>query len=213
MAKIKQTVNVGMVADGSIPSRFTFPGGFHIPTDHPSVPDAMASLAGGLGMSVKGLVYSIQYGLSQSGQDCVAGLGKKLDERRVTEGDVDGNKYGSSDIGEPYYNDAEKATIMHDTYKERFDAILAGEIGHRSQGPRVKGPEKVLREVAWEQIVAKASAVGKGALLPKKASDRDALVDKYLAKPELLAIAKAEADRRMGAVVPDVGDLLDDLVA
>lgn len=196
MVKVKQTRDVGMVAEGTIPSQFTFPGGFHIPTDNVDV-GKLADIAAAMGMTTKGLVYCIQYGLSQSGQDCVAGLAKELDSAKWVEADVEAGKCAPGDVGEPRYSAVEKATIMHDAYKARFDTILAGEIGHRAQGPRVKGLERVMHEIAWEIIVAKAQSLGVAAKLPKKASEIAGMVTGYLAVADNAANVKVEAEDRM----------------
>lgn len=195
----KQTQNVGMV--DTLPSAFELPGGFHVPTgDGAEFANRVAILAAHIGFAPKGLFYAIQYGLSQSLQDSIAGMAKKLDTATEADGET------------PKYSAVEKSVMIHDALKERLDAIMTGDIGHRVQGPRVKGIDKVIHEVSWETIVAAATGLGKASLLPKKASDIAAMVAKYLDVPANAEAARAEAERRMAAAKPVDTSFLDGLV-
>lgn len=194
MAK-KQTQNVGMIE--GLPSQITLPGGFHITMDSMNA-DAFSAVAHGLGFSPKGLFYSIQYGLSQSLQDSVAGMAKELREK-------------TDENGEAVHNDASIAAALHDAMRERLEAIASGEIGHRVRGPQVRGVDKIIRDVAWEAIVAQATSLGKAALLPKKSVEINGLVDKYLSNESRANSAREEAERRMGAVKPVDTSFLDEL--
>lgn len=196
MAKAKRVENVGMVS--GLPNMVTFPGGFHWALTT-SAHDDIAALASNMGLSPKGLVYLIQYGANKSGQDCVAGLAKELDEAK-------------NEDGSPKYDATEKAVMFNDEYSARFNAIVAGDIGHRTQGPRVKGVEKVIREVVWETIVARATVLNVAGKLPKKAVEQATMIEKYLADGERAASAKAEAERRMGATQAPADDL-DELLS
>ena len=195
-----KTTNVNMATSGTYPSQFQW-GPFHLPTDHPGFTAGLESLAGALGMSPKGLFYVIQYGGHQSVQDSIAGLGKKIDDAK------DAN-------GEPKFGDAGKKVILHATARERFDAIMAGEVGSRVGGPRAKGIDKLVAEIAWDAIVAKANALGKASALPKDAAGRKGMVEKYLADPDRAESARAEAERRLAIAASASGkadDLLDEL--
>lgn len=190
--KHKETRDVGMVADGALPSQVNLPGGFHISLEGLNL-EAFVATATGLGLAPKGLFYAIQYGLSQSMQDSVAGQQKAL-----------------RDEGK---GDAEIASALHDAMKDRLGAIASGEIGHRVRGPQVRGVDKIARDVAWEIIVAAAQARGVAASLPKKAGDIGALIDKYLADADRKAAAVAEAERRMAGAKPVDDSFLSSLVA
>lgn len=197
MAKAKRVENVGMVS--GLPNMVTFPGGFHwalTDTAHSRIDQ----LAAEMGVAAKGLVYLIQYGANKSGQDCVAGLAKELDEAK-------------NEDGSPKYDATEKAVMFNDEYSARFNAIVAGDIGHRTQGPRVKGVDKVIREVVWEIIVNAATNKGVAGKLPKKATEQLSMVEKYLSDGDRAASARIEAERRMGvAASPESGEM-DELLA
>lgn len=216
MSKSKVTKNVGMTMAGTYSSQFVF-GSFAISTEHPGFAPGLENTASAMGIAPKGLFYLIQYGLSQSMQDSIAGMAKKLDGAVWTEADNEAGKCDVADIGEPMYSDEEKEDAITNALSERFAAIKAGEIGHRVSGPRIKGPEKILRDVAWEMIVNAAQGKGVAGGLPKKVADVAEMVDKFLAVPGLHEKAKAEADRRSGAIAEPVDDtlggLLDDLNA
>lgn len=197
MAKAKRVENVGMVS--ALPNMVTFPGGFHWLVNEQAV-NAIGSLADAFGMSAKGLFYLIQYGANKSGQDCVAGLAKELDE-------------AVNEDGTPKYDATEKAVIFNDEYSARFNAIVAGDIGHRTQGPRIKGVDKVIREVVWEIILNAATLKGVAGKLPKKATEQLAMVEKYLADGDRAASARAEAERRMGVAATTGTDEMDELLA
>lgn len=201
MVKSKKTQNVGMIAEGTLPSQIVLPGGFHIPMDGVNEsPEAFGMVALQLGFTPKGLFYAIQYGLSQSLQDSVAGLAKALrDEKDPESGDA---KHGDASI----------AAALHDAMKDRLAAIASGEIGHRTRGPQVRGVDKITRDVAWEAIVAAATARGLSASLPKKAAEIGGMIDKYLADEGRMASAKSEAERRLAGAKPVDDSFLADLV-
>lgn len=197
MAKTK-TQNATMATAGTFPSELAY-GEFHINTEHPAFAEGVNLAAGGLGMSAKGMFYLLQYGLAQSMQDAIAGFAKKLDEAKI------GGE--GPDAEEPKYSAVEKKVMMHDRLKERLDAIMSGDVGHRAQGPRVKGVEKIMREYAQEVLVNAARA--KGVTLPKKSDAMNLLIDQYLAKHG--DAARVEAERRM-AITGTPSDL-DDILA
>lgn len=192
MVKTKVT-NVSNV-DAKFPSQIAY-GDLHVSTEHPGFSDGLMATAGALGMDPNGLFYLIQYGFAQSLQDAIAGKGKAFAETM----DEDGNRK---------YNDAEVKVMVYDLQKARLDAIMEGKVGHRTQGPRAKGLDKVMAEIAWETIVAAAAKVGKS--LPKKASEQAPIIANYLAKYGEKTKAAAEA-RMADATSGDVGDLLDNL--
>ena len=154
-------------------------------------------MSAALGLNPKGAFYLLQYGLSQSMQDSIAGMAKKLDGAVWSEEDEQSNPEHVA--GSPKFSDVEKKVQIHDALAERFAAIRDGNVGSRVSGPRAKGIDKVIREYVWEVITTRAASLGKSAGLPKKAPDREAMVDKYLTNEERAAAARAEAERRMTA--------------
>lgn len=200
----KKIESVNMVE--GVPSEIGLPGGFKVPL-HEGTHEPLMSLAAALGFtSAKGLVYVITYGLTQSLNDSIAGMGKKLDTEIVSEEQA--NALGMSP-GEPRWNDAEKASALHDRMNERFRDILSGDITTRSSGPRLKGLDRIVAEVAWEMIVGVATAKGRASVLPKKASEMAAMVEKLLATGHGDAV-REEAQRRFSSQKPSVAfDLAD----
>ena len=88
----------------------------------------------------------------------------------------------------------------------RFENIMAGTVGSRVGGPRVRGIDKLIRDVAGEKLVAIAAAKGKA--LPKgkgSAEKIGKLVDMYLADATRAQAVKDEAQRRLDSTV-DAGD-------
>lgn len=200
MAKAKKAAtNVNMTEVGQYPSEFSSHG-FVILCDMPTFKADLENLAASLNIHPRGLFYAIQYGVSQSMQDSIAGYAKELNAE-VTES------------GEPKYSDKEKADLIHTALAERFDAIRAGEVATRSKGPRVKGVEKLIRDIAWETIVARAAALKVSDKLPKKADERSAMVDKYLAVEANATTARTEAERRANIVGHVDPNGLDELFA
>jgi hypothetical protein len=133
------------------------------------------------------IVYSLQYGLTQSCQDAVAGRAKEL----RTEG-----KLSADEI----------AATVYDEMNERFAAIQAGTVGHRAGGPRVSPVESVMRKVALEDM--RAGAAKHGRKLPKGDALAD-LVSQYVAKASDTLRVRAEARMaESNASADSAGDLL-----
>lgn len=85
----------------------------------------------------------------------------------------------------------------------KFNAILDGTISTRTVGPRVRGIDKVMRDVAKAWVL---EAVAKAKMETPKAAALATLVDKYLAK--YADKVRAEAERRMDSESVDLDDLL-----
>lgn len=190
----KKTTNATMSASGTYPSQLAY-AEFHISTEHPGFAEGLEAMASAIGMSPKGAFYLLNYGFTQSLGDAIAGRGKALAEAK-------------DEAGQRKYSDVETKVILYDLVKKRLEAIMGGEISQSHRGPRAKGVEKVMREIAWEII--KAAAVAKKVTLPKKSSEFDPIIDSYLAKHG--EAAREEAERRM-KLQADVGDVLDGLTA
>lgn len=190
----KQHTNVSMQTVGTYPSDIAF-GDFALTTEHPGFAPGLEQMSAALGINPKGAFYLLQYGLSQSMQDSIAGMAKKLDGAVWTEEDEKSDP--DHVAGQAKFNDVEKKAQIHDALAERFATIRDGNVGSRSSGPRAKGIDKVIREYAWEVITTRAQMLGKSAGLPKKASERDIMIDKYLANEARAATAWIEAKRRM----------------
>ena len=82
----------------------------------------------------------------------------------------------------------------------RFDNIVAGTVGHRAGGPRAKGIDLYIREIADKLIAAKAAE--KGAKLPsgKGAAEKMAAFrERLLAVPHVAADIRAKAEAAMAA--------------
>lgn len=185
MAKSKSIQNVNMVAQGTYPSQIVHGKDFAIATDMPTFGNALEALAASMNMSPKGAFYLLQYGYTQSMQDSIAGMAKKL------------GAVMDESTGEPKYSEVEVAVMIHDALRERHEAIMKGEVGTRTTGPRLKGIDRMLREVAWEIIVARVTAAGNAAKLPKKVSEQAVVIDKWLAIEANREVALTEAQRRM----------------
>jgi len=129
--------------------------------------------------------YLLQYGFAKSLQDCVAGVAKGLKAKEKSE--------------------AEITAKLVETHRARFDAILEGTVGTRANGvPRVKGDDKLRRDIALEAL--RAHAASKKAKLPEGEA-LAGLVAKYLAKYG--ETVEAELARRKALRVEAEG--LDDL--
>ena len=85
------------------------------------------------------LAYLIEYGFKQSLQDSVAGVKKAALEEGQTEADAE--------------------ALVLSTMQVRFDAIIAGEVATRSQGPRLVGVDKFIADYA--EVVLKAQCAKK----------------------------------------------------
>ena len=149
----------------------------------------------------EGLAYLLQYGFSKSLQDSVAGKLKVF---------MDGAK---DDKGgwkaEPMSEDEARAEI-NKLLAERADDIRTGSVSRRSGGPRLKGLDWYMREVAKEFLAKFAK--DKGKKLPSKAEDLAPILAQYTTKNE--SKIREEAQRRMdqaNAMTDDDSDLLDGL--
>lgn len=125
-----------------------------------------------------------QYGARQWVQDAVAGLAKEMKAEGASDADIEAAKVAEMEA--------------------RWAAILDGTVGTRSGGPRVRGVEKIMRDVAVERIRAGAAKLGKK--LPK-GEEYQSLVTAYVAKHS--DALRAEAERRMAeGSEEDLSDLL-----
>jgi hypothetical protein len=104
-------------------------------------------------ISQKGVAYLLQYGLTQSLSDVIAGKAKKLKDDGLDDDAIE--------------------SALHTAQQTRFEAIVNGEVGQGRSGPRAKGLDKVMFEVAEEALKVAFSAAkkpwptGKGSAPPK----------------------------------------------
>jgi aspartyl-tRNA synthetase len=142
-------------------------------------------------ISQKGVAYLLQYGLTQSLSDVIAGKAKKLKDDGLDDEAIE--------------------SALHTAQQTRFEAIVNGEVGQGRSGPRAKGLDKVMFEVAEEALKVAFSAAkkpwptGKGS-----AAQINNLAARYIEKYE--SKVRAEAERRMAAQ-GDGSALLDELLA
>lgn len=140
-------------------------------------------------LAPSGVAYLLQHGFSKSLTDSVAGLRKELKDEGLPQADID-------------------AKVLA-TMQERMDKIAKGEVGTRTNGPRLRGLDAMLRDVALEQAKtlgiklptkATESFVVKAKDGEKTFSSRDAFLTQFLGSKFGPAI-KAEAQRRFDAQV------------
>lgn len=141
-------------------------------------------------LSDAGMKYLLAYGWAKSLQDSVAGRKKAL---------MAGDAVAHPPVP-PMTEDEAEAKLV-EIMTKRADAIVAGEVGSRSGGPRITKLERVMRNVAAEIIKAAAAKAGKK--LPKGEAWQT-LVSSYVAKHE--DAVREEAERRM-ATTADEADL------
>ena len=97
-------------------------------------------------------------------------------------------------------SDSEVEAMAVEKRSARFDNIVAGTVGHRAGGPRAKGIDLYIREIADKLIAAKAAE--KGAKLPsgKGAAEKMAAFrERLLAVPHVAADIRAKAEAAMAA--------------
>ncbi len=102
---------------------------------------SVATLAAELGFaSPDALVYVLDYGFRQALADPIAGKAKKLRDEGKTESEIE--------------------AALREIQQSRFEAILAGSVGTRASGPRLKPLDKLAfeqGELALQRAYAKAS--------------------------------------------------------
>lgn len=126
----------------------------------------------------KAVAYCLQNGYHQSMVDAAAF--SKEDKAGKTEAEIEAMAL-------------EKRTTRHAN-------IVAGTVGSRVGGPRLKGVDKLEREVATEQLTAWAASKGKKLPTGKGAAEKIAAqVDKWLSNESRKAACRAEAERRFAA--------------
>lgn len=109
--------------------------------------------------------------------------------------------------------EAEVEAMATEKRQARFDNIVAGTVGHRAGGPRVRGVDKIVRDVALERLTAVAAAKGKALPKGKGAAEKvNKLVDLYLSDEGRAADCRAEAERRHASATAE-GDFDLDAVA
>ncbi len=151
-------------------------------------------------VSAEGLAYLLQYGFSQSLQDCVAGRAKKVREeyeaaynKALAAAEANG-----TEEPEPVDEDEVEAAVEADlqgAMAKRLDAIVSGSVAIRvHSGNEAKDPTSgIVREllVAW--------AKSKGKKLPKADSDDYKALAAKMRELKADHIA-AELERRKSAV-------------
>ena len=126
-----------------------------------------------------------------------------------------GLKAEKNENGEPKYTPSEVAVLAHDRRITKINEMLAGELGVRTAGARLPKLDRVIRDVAKEILITRATEKGLIGRLPK-ASDTKAwntYVDRYLAAPANAATAKGIAEQRLAlTAAPVATDALDEIL-
>ena len=116
-----------------------------------------------------------QYGARPWVQDAIAGLEKEMKAEGATDADI--------------------AAAKRAEQEARWAAILDGTVGTRTGGPRVRGIDKVIRDIAVDRLRAGAARFGQK--LPKGEAYQK-IVNAYISKH--IVELRAEAERRMAEV-------------
>lgn len=142
----------------------------------------------------KALAYVIANGFKQSMTDASA-MTKEQKEKA--------HKEAQATHGEHITLEQAVEAKAHEARSKRFADILAGSVGFGSGGPKLPQVDRVMREIAEEQI--KAAVVAKGLSMPK-GDNLKALIEKRLsvAGDAIRTAAQARIDAAKNAVA-DLG--------
>lgn len=143
--------------------------------------------------------YLLQNGFKQSMADSIAGYKKELE----SEGEGEGDDFI------PKYSEGEVHGLIVEALTERYDSILKGEVGFGSTGPRLRGVDKIMRDIAVTTL-NNAYANNKAMTKPKGES-WTALVTAYVTKNDAKLRREAEAQMALVADVGDIESLLADM--
>lgn len=157
----------------------------------------------------KRLAYLLTVGFTGSMTDAAAFT---KDQKAIWEGK------GKDRVKVRDLTDDEVEAKATDRRNARFDAIRAGTVAHRTFGPRLAGIDKVMQDVAKEQVLAAIAALNvkaRAAGQPERATPKgDALqtyVDKWLAKHG--DAVRTEAQARIDAAAKMAESTDDDIFA
>lgn len=144
------------------------------------------------------LTYVILYGLNKSLQDRVAGMKAKLEAEKTEDGFA---KWSPHDI----------EVTLRDAKDERFADILAGEVGGRSAGPRLKGRDKLAFEFTVDILKAIYGKANKKWPSGEGAAEviRKNVDELWTKRPQVKDKAYAEADAKIEQENAMLGDLAD----
>lgn len=93
--------------------------------------------------------------------------------------------------------DDEVAEMTRNARQTRHDNIVAGTVGHRVGGPKLRGVPKLLRDVAVERLQTMAAKKGRPWPKGKGAAEKiNRLVDVYLSDTGRKSACQEEAERR-----------------
>lgn len=148
------------------------------------------------------VAYLLTNGFRQSMADSIAGYAKELRRDGLFEKPADPQSDPIPN-GARTYDDATVAKMVVEALDERFAAIIAGEVGFGNAGPRLRGVDKVMRDVAVERL--RASYIANPDLTAPKGDDWAALVTRYTALND--ADLRAEANKRLHTVAVKGDDL------
>lgn len=148
---------------------------------------AVKVLALHLGVVESSIEYLLQYGLSQSLQDCVAGRAKAVGDEYKAQCAKDGKAPDDAELV------ALTTADLVGTMNKRLDAIKAGTVGARTTRDQ-------LYSIALEYVKAAAKRQN----IAMKTEQAEDLANKFLAVPEKRAIAQAEYDRRKAFVEVEI---------
>jgi len=153
------------------------------------------------------LAYLLQNGFNQSLVDSKSGAAQAtvdefIEAKILPEGTTAKSLKGSAALPEGFKD--RLATIADEMVSKRYDAIVAGTVSAKSSGPRVRGIDKLIRDVATERLQAlfskrgQAWPNGKGA-----AAEINVNIDKWLAR-------EAKGDGEPGRLASVVGTCADE---
>ena len=145
--------------------------------------------------------YLLQNGFKQSMADSIAGYAKELS----AEGEGEGEAFI------PAYTPAEIHALVVEALNDRFAKIMAGDVGLGTSGPRLRGIDAIMRDVAVERLKA-AFATNKALTVPK-GDNWTKLVQSYIAKNDAALRDEATKRQNTAAGSDDLSGLLADLAA
>lgn len=143
--------------------------------------------------------YLLQNGFKQSMADSIAGYKKELE----AEGEGMGDDFTRK------YTDDQVHALMIEALTERYDAILKGEVGFGAMGPRLRGVDKIMRDIAVTTL-NNAYAANKTLTKPKGEAWLS-LVTAYVTKNDAKLRAEAESQMALIATGDDISALLEGL--
>lgn len=206
MAKIK-SVAVAALSTTAVPAALVWAHGAGAAKVDFNLPLADLGFKDG---ASKAVYYLMQNGFKQSMADSIAGYEKELKREGLFEKPSDPNS-AAIEGGTRTYDDSEVRDLILAELNDRFAKILSGDVGLGSTGPRLRGIDAIMRDIAVAEL-KNAYATNKTLTMPK--GDKWAeLVARYTAKNDARIRAEAETRQNVAASGSDIADLLGDIEA